>query len=63
MNARQKIIKERYFKRVNGDPLYYCPINDESIKLAPYTFIKILDIIINILEEEWDSDIIWGKNT
>ena len=55
----QKLIKERYFKRVSKDPLHYAPISDESIRLSPLTFTKLLDMIINILEKEYECDVLW----
>lgn len=55
----QKIIKERYFKILDHNPLHYCPISDETLRFAPCTLIKIIDVIIKVLEEEYDSGIIW----
>jgi len=59
----QKLIKERYFKLVSHDPLHFAPISDETFKLAPHTLIRVLDVIINILEKEYDGDIVWAKIT
>ena len=61
LNARQKLIKERYFKLVSHNPLHFAPISDETFKLAPHTLERVLNIIINILEKEYDGDIIWAK--
>jgi len=59
--ARRKLVKERYFKVNSRNPFQYCPISDESLKLAPHTLNKVLDMIINILEKEYDGDIVWEK--
>lgn len=59
LTKRQKYIKKKYFKKVDHDPLHFAPISDESFKLAPHTLIKVIDIIINILED----DVIWEKTT
>ena len=55
----QEIIKERYFRLNNHDPLNYCPISDKTLVFAPHTLVKIIDVIIKILEEEYDGGIIW----
>jgi len=59
----QKYIKKWYFKKVDRNPLQFAPISDESFKLAPHTLIKVIDIIINILQKERDSEINWVKIT
>lgn len=63
LNKRQKYIKEKYFKLVEGyyDPFYYNPIIDKTLNLAPITLIKIIDLIIDILEKEYDGEINWAK--
>ena len=63
LTKRQKLIKKRYFKIVDHDPLQFAPISDESFKLAPHTLWRVLDIIIDILEKEYDGDINWVKTT
>ncbi|KKM68960.1 hypothetical protein LCGC14_1455640 [marine sediment metagenome] len=63
LTKTQKLIKERYFKIVDHDPLQFAPISDESFKLAPHTLIKVIDMIVNILREEYDGDINWVKTT
>ena len=59
--ARRKLLKDRYFKRIDRNPLQFAPISDESFKLSPITLDRILDMIINILEKEYDGDINWVK--
>lgn len=61
LTKRQKLIKERYFKILYHNPLHYCPISDEELRFAPHTLIKVIDMIVNILEKEYDGDIIWQK--
>ena len=63
MNAGQKLIKERYFKLIDHNPLQFAPISDETFKLAPHTLERVLDMIVHILKEEYDGDIVWVKNT
>jgi len=63
LTKRQKHIKKKYFKIMYHNPLHYCPLSDETFRLAPHNLIKVIDIIINILEqEEWDG-ITWVKTT
>ncbi len=59
--ARRKVLKERYFKLIDHNPLQFAPISDEKFKLAPHTLERVLDMIINILEKEYDGDIVWEK--
>jgi len=63
LTKRQRYIKEKYFKVSGRDPFYYCPISNEKIKLSPISLDRIIDMIINILEEEYDGEINWVKIT
>lgn len=63
LTKRQKYVKEKYFKPIDGDPGYYKCIYDDGLNLFPYTMYKLIDIIIKILEEESDGEINWGKIT
>jgi len=59
----QEYIKKWYFKKVDRNPLHFAPISDESFKLTHGTLLRVIDMIINILEKEKDSEINWVKTT
>jgi len=63
LTKRQKYIKEKYFKILYHNPLHYCPISDERIRLAPITLERIIDMVINILETEECDGVLWEKIT
>ncbi len=64
LTKKQKYIKEKYFKVGDDkDPLYYRPITDNFMRLAPHSLMVIIDLIIKILEQEnWDG-LNWVKTT
>jgi len=59
LNKKQKYIKKKYFKLLYHNPLHYCPISDETFKLAPHSLMMVIDLVIKILEEI--GDIKWEK--
>ncbi len=63
LNKRQKYIKEKYFKIKDSNPFYYCPIIDIGLNLMPISLIKVIDLIVDILEKEYDGEINWAKIT
>jgi len=52
LNKRQKYIKDKYFEVKGNDPFYYYPKSDKMLYMSPYTFDRVLDLIIKILEQE-----------
>lgn len=60
---RQKYIKEKYFKIVDRNPLHYAPLCDDKLKLTVTNLGRVIDLIINVLEEEQEGEINWVKIT
>ncbi len=63
LNKKQKYIKEKYFELADHDPLRYAPVDDESLLLAPHSLMRIINLVIRILEKEYDGELNWEKIT
>jgi len=62
-NKRQKYIYDKYFEVSGRNPFFYSPIFNKELELSPITINKVIDLIIDILEKEYDGEINWAKIT
>lgn len=60
---RRKYIKDKYFEISGYNPFYDSPISNPKLKLSPSSLTMVVDLIIDILEKEYDGEINWGKIT
>lgn len=62
-SKKEKYIKDKYFEKCSGDPLYYRPKGEMMFVLSPISLPTILRLIVKILEQEnWDG-VNWVKTT
>jgi len=59
----RKYLKDKYFIKNSRNPLNFRFKNHEPDKLIfnPFTLDKIIELIIEILEQEYKDDEIWEK--